>query len=138
MVDVGRADVVVEAVFEDLDIKKELLSTLDKIVPSNLLIASNTSTLSITELARSTAHPERFVGLHFFSPAHVMKLLEIVRGRDTSPQSLGVALQVARLLKKVGVVANDGFGFIGNRMMLDGYFREAETTSFRRRYAKRR
>jgi len=124
--DAGGADVVIEAVFEDMDIKKELLATLDKIVPVDRLIASNTSTLSVTELARSTAHPERVAGLHFFSPAHIMKLLEIVRGEDTTPQMLGVALKVSKLLKKIGVVVNDGFGFIGNRMMLDGYFREAE------------
>jgi 3-hydroxyacyl-CoA dehydrogenase len=124
--DAGGPDVVIEAVFEDMDIKKTLLATLDGIVPPERLIASNTSTLSITELARSTAHPERVVGLHFFSPAHVMKLLEIVRGKDATAQILAVALQVSRLLKKIGVVANDGFGFIGNRMMLDGYWREAE------------
>ncbi len=124
--DAGGADVVIEAVFEDMDIKKELLATLDKIVPVDRLIASNTSTLSVTELARSTAHPERVAGLHFFSPAHIMKLLEIVRGEDTTPQMLGVTLKVSKLLKKIGVVVNDGFGFIGNRMMLDGYFREAE------------
>ncbi len=103
-----------------------MLSALDKIVPADRLIASNTSTLSITQLARATAHPQRLAGLHFFSPAHIMKLLEIVRGKETAPQILGVTLQVSRLLKKIGVVANDGFGFIGNRMMLDGYFREAE------------
>ena len=122
----GTADVVVEAVFEDLDVKKDVLSKLDAVVPADKLIASNTSTLSVTELARFTAHPGRVAGLHFFSPAHIMKLLEIVRGADTTPHTLAVSLQVSRLLKKTGVVANDGFGFIGNRMMLDGYFREAE------------
>jgi 3-hydroxyacyl-CoA dehydrogenase len=126
LADAGNAEVVIEAVFEDVDTKKQVLSALDAIVPSQRLIASNTSTLSITELARSTAHPQRFAGLHFFSPAHIMKLLEIVKGEDTAPQILRVALQVSRLLKKIAVVANDGFGFIGNRMMLDGYFREAE------------
>ena len=124
--DAGGADIVIEAVYEDFDIKKDVLATLDGIVPPDRLIASNTSTLSITQLARSTTHPERIAGLHFFSPAHVMKLLEIVRGEDTAPRTLGVTLQVSRLLKKIGVVANDRFGFIGNRMMLDGYFREAE------------
>jgi 3-hydroxyacyl-CoA dehydrogenase len=126
LADAGSADVVIEAVFEDMDIKKQVLAALDAIVPAQRLIASNTSTLSITELARSTAHPQRVAGLHFFSPAHIMKLLEIVRGDDTAPQNLSIALQVSRLLKKIAVVANDGFGFIGNRMMLDGYFREAE------------
>jgi 3-hydroxyacyl-CoA dehydrogenase len=126
LADAGHADVVIEAVFEDMDIKKQVLSALDAVVSPERLIASNTSTLSITELARTTAHPQRFAGLHFFSPAHVMKLLEVVKGKDIAPQILGVALQVSRLLKKTAVVANDGFGFIGNRMMLDGYFREAE------------
>lgn len=126
LADAGDAEIVIEAVFEDMDIKKQVLSALDAIVPPERLIASNTSTLSITELARTMAHPQRFAGLHFFSPAHIMKLLEIVKGNDTAPQILSVALQVSRLLKKIGVVANDGFGFIGNRMMLDGYFREAE------------
>ena len=124
--DAGGPDVIIEAVFEDMDIKKALLKELDAIVSPERLIASNTSTLSITELARSTAHPDRVVGLHFFSPAHIMKLLEIVRGRDATAHVLAAALQVSRLLKKIGVVANDGFGFIGNRMMLDGYWREAE------------
>ncbi len=124
--DAGNAEVVIEAVFEDMDIKKQVLSALDAIVPRQRLIASNTSTLSITELAQAMAHPQRLVGLHFFSPAHIMKLLEIVRGKDTAPQILSVALQMSRLLKKTAVVAGDGFGFIGNRMMLDGYFREAE------------
>ena len=126
LADAGNADVVIEAVFEDMDIKKQVLSALDAIVPAERLIASNTSTLSITELAHTMAHPQRFAGLHFFSPAHIMKLLEIVKGNETAPQILQIALQVSRLLKKIAVIANDRFGFIGNRMMLDGYFREAE------------
>jgi 3-hydroxyacyl-CoA dehydrogenase len=124
------ADIVIEAVFEDMDLKKEVLSTLDSILPSALpsarLIASNTSTLSVTELGRATAHPSRVVGLHFFAPANVTRLLEIVRGNDTAGATLATALHVAKLLKKVPVVSGDAFGFIGNRMMLDGYFREAE------------
>ncbi len=126
LADAGNAEVVIEAVFEDMDIKKQVLSALDAVVAPERLIASNTSTLSITELADAMAHPQRLVGLHFFSPAHIMKLLEVVKGQRTSPQSLQLALQVSRLLKKTAVVANDSFGFIGNRMMLDGYFREAE------------
>lgn len=128
--DATDADIVIEAVFEDMDLKKEVLSHLDSIFPSALpcarLIASNTSTLSVTELARATAHPGRVAGLHFFAPANVTKLLEIVRGDDTAAETLATALQVAKLLKKVPVVSRDAFGFIGNRMMLDGYFREAE------------
>lgn len=122
----ASADVVVEAVFEDLELKKEILSKVDRLLPADRLIASNTSTLSLTELGRATAHPSRVAGLHFFVPAHASKLLEIVRGPDTSPEMLSTALHVAKLLRKIPVVSGDAFGFIGNRMMLDGYFREAE------------
>ncbi len=124
--DAADADVVIEAVYEDSALKKSVLSQIDRLLPVDRLLASNTSTLSLTELAGATAHPGRLVGLHFFSPAHVMKLLEIVRGASTEAQALAAALQVSRLLKKTAVIAKDGFGFIGNRMMLDGYFREAE------------
>ncbi len=126
LADAADADLVIEAVFEDLDLKKQVLSALDSILPSDHLLASNTSTLSVTELARATAHPGRVLGLHFFAPANVTRLLEIVRGNDTSGETLATALQVAKLLKKNPVVSRDAFGFIGNRMMLDGYFREAE------------
>jgi 3-hydroxyacyl-CoA dehydrogenase len=124
--DAADTDMVLEAVFEDMELKKEILSTLDSVVAPERLIATNTSTLSLTELARSTAHPGRVLGMHFFVPAHVSKLLEIVRSDQSSPEALTTALQIAKLLRKVPVVARDAFGFIGNRMMLDGYFREAE------------
>ncbi|HTT04408.1 MAG TPA: 3-hydroxyacyl-CoA dehydrogenase NAD-binding domain-containing protein [Steroidobacteraceae bacterium] len=124
--DAAGTDVVIEAVYEDSALKKSVLSQLDQLLPADRLIASNTSTLSVTDLAAATTHPGRLVGLHFFSPAHVMKLVEVVRGASTSAAALAAALQVSRLLKKTAVIANDGFGFIGNRMMLDGYFREAE------------
>jgi 3-hydroxyacyl-CoA dehydrogenase len=126
LADVADADLVIEAVFEDMGLKKDVLSKLDSIVPPPRLIATNTSTLSVAELARATAHPERVLGLHFFVPAHASKLLEIVRTADARPESLSTALHFAKLLKKVAVVARDAFGFIGNRMMLDGYWREAE------------
>jgi 3-hydroxyacyl-CoA dehydrogenase len=122
----GDAQVVIEAVFEDMDLKREVLAKLDSILPPERLLATNTSTLSVTELGRATAHPDRVAGLHFFAPAHVTKLVEIVRGGDGSLETLATALDVAKLLKKVPVVSADAFGFIGNRMMLDGYFREAE------------
>jgi 3-hydroxyacyl-CoA dehydrogenase len=126
LAEVADADLVIEAVFEDMELKKNVLSKLDCMVPARSLMATNTSTLSVTELARATAHPERVLGLHFFVPAHASKLLEIVRTNSTSPESLSTALRVAKLLKKIAVVAGDGFGFIGNRMMLDGFWREAE------------
>jgi 3-hydroxyacyl-CoA dehydrogenase len=120
------ADIAIEAVFEDMDLKKQVLANLDSLLPSGRVIASNTSTLSVTELGRATAHPERVLGLHFFVPAHASKLLEVVRGKDTAGETLVTGLQVAKLLKKIPAVSGDAFGFIGNRMMLDGYFREAE------------
>jgi 3-hydroxyacyl-CoA dehydrogenase len=124
--EVQSADLVIEAVFEDLDLKKTVLSRLDSLLPPSRPIATNTSTLSITELGRATAHPNRVLGLHFFAPAHVTRLLEIGRGSDTSPEALGTALEIAKLLKKIPVISSDAFGFIGNRMRLDGYFREAD------------
>lgn len=120
------ADVVIEAVFEDMDLKKKILAELDKVTPPHTILGSNTSTLSVTELASVTGRPEKVVGLHFFSPAHIMRLLEIVRGGQTSSQTLVTSLEIARKLKKIGVVSGDAFGFIGNRMMQEGYFREAE------------
>jgi len=126
LAEAANADLFIEAVFEDLELKKQVVSKLDKLLPQERIIASNTSTLSVTQLARATEHPERVLGLHFFVPAQASKLLEIVRTDDTSPESLEAAFRVAKLLKKVAVVARDAFGFIGNRMMLDGYFREAE------------
>jgi 3-hydroxyacyl-CoA dehydrogenase len=126
LADVADADLVIEAVFEDMELKKNVLSKLDSMVPPQSLIATNTSSLSVTELARATTHPERVLGLHFFVPAHASRLLEIVRTSDTSPDSLSAAFRVAKLLKKIAVISRDAFGFIGNRMMLDGYWREAE------------
>lgn len=122
----AEAEVVIEAVFEDLALKQSVLSKVASLTPASTLLASNTSTLSIAELSRVCRDPQRLVGLHFFSPAHVMKLLEIVRAPTTDPAALGRALVLAKQLKKIGVVAGDAFGFIGNKMMLDGYWREAE------------
>jgi 3-hydroxyacyl-CoA dehydrogenase len=120
------ADVAVEAVFENMDLKKKIIAGLDTAMPPHAIIASNTSTLSVTELASVTKRPGQVIGLHFFSPAHIMKLLEIVRGANTTPVTLITGLEVARKLRKTGVVSADAFGFIGNKMMQDGYFREAE------------
>jgi 3-hydroxyacyl-CoA dehydrogenase len=126
LAEVADADLVIEAVFEDMELKKDVLSKLDSLVPSQRVIGTNTSTLSVTDLARATAHPERVLGLHFFVPAHASKLLEIVRTSYTTPDSLSAALRIAKLLKKIAVISRDAFGFIGNRTMLDGYWREAE------------
>jgi 3-hydroxyacyl-CoA dehydrogenase len=120
------ADVVIEAVFEDFELKRSVLAQIAPVVRPEAVIASNTSSLSMTALAAAIARPERVIGLHFFSPAHIMRLLEIVRGAQTSDATILAGLALARKLRKVGVVVGDGFGFVGNRMMLDGYFRESE------------
>jgi 3-hydroxyacyl-CoA dehydrogenase len=123
---VANADLIIEAVFEDFDLKRSVLTQIDAVVRPEAIIASNTSSLSLTSLASASRHPERVIGLHFFSPANVMRLLEIVRGAQTSESTILTGLALARKLRKVGVVVGDGFGFVGNRMMLDGYFREVE------------
>jgi 3-hydroxyacyl-CoA dehydrogenase len=120
------ADLVIEAVFEDFALKRSVLERLDALLRPDAIIASNTSSLSVSSLASFTKHPARVIGLHFFSPANVMRLLEIVRGADTSQTTILAGLALAKKLRKVGVVVGDGFGFVGNRMMLDGYFREVE------------
>lgn len=126
LADAADADLVVEAVFENLDLKKGVLAQIDATVAPEAIIATNTSSLSVTELGRATGRPDKVLGLHFFSPAHIMKLLEIVRGDDTSLETLATGIKVAAAIRKVPVVSGDGFGFIGNRMMLDGAFREGE------------
>lgn len=114
--DLATCDLVLEAVFEDLAVKQDLLCKLDGIVRPEAIIASNTSYLDLNVLAATTARPERVVGLHFFAPAHVMKLLEIVRGRQTAEEVLATALKLGRSLGKVAVVSGVGEGFIGNRI----------------------
>ena len=117
-------DLVIEAVFENMDVKKEVFTKLDAIVKPAGILASNTSTLDIDEMAAVTKRPAQFVGLHFFAPANIMKLLEIVRGKDTSAQTLATAVKLGKNLRKVAVVSANAFGFIGNRMVFD-YSREA-------------
>jgi len=121
-----NADLAIEAVFEDLELKRSVLARLDGALPEHAVLASNTSSLPLGVLAEATRRPESVIGLHFFSPANVMRLLEIVRGARTSNDTILAALALAKKLRKVGVVVGDGFGFVGNRMMLDGYFRESE------------
>jgi 3-hydroxyacyl-CoA dehydrogenase len=122
--ELASADVVVEAVFENLDVKKSVFAQLDAVCRPEAILASNTSTLDIDALAATTKRPGKVVGLHFFVPANIMKLLEIVRGAQTSPETLSTALALAKKLRKVGVVSGNAFGFIGNRMLFD-YAREA-------------
>ena len=118
-------DVVIEAVFEDLELKRSVFRELDRLLKPDCILASNTSTLSIDELARQTQRSDRVLGLHFFSPANVMRLLEIVRGQATSSRTLATALALAKRLSKVGVVVRNCPGFVGNRLMFP-YMYEAQ------------
>src|SRR5579883_59636 len=122
--ELADADVVIEAVFENMAVKKEVFAKLDAIVKPEAILASNTSTLDIDEMAAVTKRPEKFLGLHFFAPANIMKLLEIVRGKQTSPETLAAAFQLGKRLRKVAVLSANAFGFIGNRMLFD-YARQA-------------
>jgi 3-hydroxyacyl-CoA dehydrogenase len=122
--ELADADIVVEAVFENMDVKKQVFAKLDAVCKPSAILASNTSTLDIDEMAAVTKRPEQFVGLHFFAPANIMKLLEIVRGKETSSQTLTTAVKLGKTLRKVAVVSANAFGFIGNRMFFD-YAREA-------------
>jgi 3-hydroxyacyl-CoA dehydrogenase len=120
----GQADLVIEAVFESLEVKRDVFLALDRVMKPGAILATNTSTLDVDAIAGFTRRPADVLGLHFFSPANVMRLLEVVRGRATSPESLATALALAKRLRKTAVVSGVGDGFIGNRM-LEGYTRQA-------------
>jgi 3-hydroxyacyl-CoA dehydrogenase len=122
--DLRDADLVIEAVFETMAIKKDVFAKLDKAVKKGAILASNTSYLSIDEIADSTSRPSDVVGMHFFSPANVMRLLEIVRGAKTAQDVLVTIVDLAKRINKVGVVCGNRDGFIGNRM-LGGYAYQA-------------
>jgi 3-hydroxyacyl-CoA dehydrogenase len=117
-------DLVIEAVYEDLSVKQQVFRDLDRVLRPGAVLASNTSTLDLNLIAAVTARPQDVVGLHFFSPAHVMRLLEVVRGRETSPSTLAAALQFGKMIGKTAVVAGVCDGFIGNRMF-EEYLRQA-------------
>ena len=118
-------DLIIEAVFEQMEVKKDIFTRLDKVMKQGAILASNTSYLNIDEIAAVTSRPQDVVGLHFFSPANVMKLLEVVRGAKTAPDVLVTAMQLAKKIKKVAVVAGVCHGFIGNRMLMP---RQVEAT----------
>jgi 3-hydroxyacyl-CoA dehydrogenase len=120
-----QADLIVEAAFENMALKKQIFGELDKIAKQDCMLASNTSTLDIDEIANATSRPQNVIGLHFFSPANVMRLMEIVRGQGTRAEVIATALALAKKLKKVGVVVGNCHGFVGNRMFLP-YMREAQ------------
>ncbi len=118
MDDLADCDLIIEAVFENMDVKKEVFGKLDRIAKKGAILASNTSYLNIDEIAAVTTRPGDVLGLHFFSPANIMKLLEIVRGAKTAPDVLVTAMQLAKKIRKVAVVAGVCYGFIGNRMLM--------------------
>ncbi|NXN16552.1 ECHP enzyme, partial [Indicator maculatus] len=113
----GDVDLVIEAVFEDMQLKKEIFRKLSQVCKPEALLCTNTSALNVDEIASATSRPQQVVGTHFFSPAHVMRLVEIIYGRHTSPGAIATAMQLAKVLHKVGVVVGNCFGFVGNRMM---------------------
>ncbi|MGJ7544748.1 3-hydroxyacyl-CoA dehydrogenase NAD-binding domain-containing protein [Variovorax sp. LT1R16] len=121
----GDCDLVIEAVFENMDLKKQVCARLGQVCRPGAIIATNTSTLDVDVLAAATGRPADVVGMHFFSPANVMRLLEVVRGEKTAPEVLATVMQLARTIGKVAVVSGICYGFIGNRMA-EVYMREAE------------
>jgi len=123
--EIADADVVVEAVFEELELKAEVFARLDKAAKPDAILASNTSTLDIDAMAAATSRPGQVIGTHFFSPANVMRLLEIVRGARTSRETVATTMELARVIRKVGVLVGNCDGFVGNRMLAP-YLREAE------------
>ncbi len=122
--DLGTADIVVEAVFEDMGVKETVFKQLDAVMKQGAILASNTSTLDVDQIAAFTKRPQDVIGLHFFSPANVMKLLEIVRGAKTGKDVLATTMALAKKIKKTGVVSGVCDGFIGNRM-IEQYIRQA-------------
>lgn len=122
--DLTESDLVIEAVFENMSVKKEVFSALNSIVRPDTILATNTSYLDINEISSVVTNPGRVLGMHFFSPANVMRLLEIVRAEKTNPEVLATVLKLAKTINKAGAVAGVCYGFIGNRM-LSGYAREA-------------
>jgi 3-hydroxyacyl-CoA dehydrogenase len=124
LADAASADIVIEAVFEDLAIKRGVFAQLGSVVRPDAILATNTSTLDVDLIADAAAFPGRVVGLHFFSPANIMRLLEVIRGRQTAPSVLGRVMALARRIGKVAVVSGVCDGFIGNRMF-EEYLRQA-------------
>jgi 3-hydroxyacyl-CoA dehydrogenase len=123
--DFSKADLVIEAVFEGMALKKEVFKELDRVCKPGAILASNTSTLNIDELASATSRPTFVIGTHFFSPANVMRLLEIVRGKATSREVIATCMQLSKPLGKIGVLVGNCRGFVGNRMF-GPYRREAQ------------
>lgn len=115
--DLREADLVIEAVYEDPDVKKEVLGRLSRICPAGAIIATNTSSISINELSAAVSDPSRFIGMHFMNPPKAIKLIEIVRGRGTSAETVSAVGWLAREMEKEPVVINDTPGFVSNRLL---------------------
>jgi 3-hydroxyacyl-CoA dehydrogenase len=122
--DIRDADVVIEAVFEDMGVKEQVFRKLDEVMKPGAILATNTSTLDVDKIASFTKRPDAVIGMHFFSPANVMRLLEVVRGAKTSKETLATVMKLSKRIKKLGVVSGVCDGFIGNRM-LEEYLRQA-------------
>jgi 3-hydroxyacyl-CoA dehydrogenase len=123
--DFGKADMVIEAVFEGMALKKQVFGELDRVCKPGAILASNTSTLNIDEIAGATARPQSVIGTHFFSPANVMRLLEIVRGKASGKDVIATCMQLSKKIGKIGVLVGNCRGFVGNRMF-GPYRREAQ------------
>ncbi len=121
----GEVDMVVEAVFEGMELKKQVFAELDHVCKRGAILASNTSTLNVDEIASATSRPDFVIGTHFFSPANVMRLLEVVRGQATAKEVIATCMQLSKKLGKVGVLVGNCMGFVGNRMF-GPYRREAQ------------
>ena len=122
--DLGSADLILEAIYENIDVKVDTFKKMDAVAKPGAILASNTSALDIDKMAEATSRPESVIGLHFFSPANIMKLLEIVRGGKTSNEVIASSMKLGRQLNKIAVLSGNAPGFIGNRM-LAGYTRQA-------------
>lgn len=127
--DLGEVDLVIEAVFESMDVKKQVFTKLDEVCKAGTILATNTSYLDVNEIAHITKRPEDVIGLHFFSPAHIMKLLEIVRADKTADDVIATSMRLAQKIKKVPALSNVCYGFIGNRMLRQ-YLREVQMCIF--------
>jgi len=123
--DLAQVDVVVEAVFEEMDLKKRIFGTLDATCKAEAILATNTSTLDVNEIATATNRPDKVIGTHFFNPANVMRLMENVRGQATSAETIATIMKLSKRLGKVGVLVSVCDGFVGNRMLF-AYRRQAE------------
>jgi len=121
--DLAEADLIIEAAFESMNVKHQIFEALDRHAKPGAILASNTSTLDVDEIAAVTSRPEDVIGLHFFSPANIMRLLEVVRGAKTAPDVIATAITVAKKIRKLPVTVGVCYGFVGNRM-LEPYFRE--------------